>query len=60
MPAASAAPGMSSTPSISPMSQSRWSAAHRREADAAVAHHQVVTPCQLDGDERGSHVTCPS
>ena len=35
----SAAPGMSSTPSISPMSQSCRSGAHRREADAAVAHH---------------------
>ena len=39
MPAVSAAPGMSSTPSISPMSHSWRSGGHRREADAAVAHH---------------------
>ena len=38
MPSASAVPGMSSTPSISWMSQLLAARAHRREADAAVAH----------------------
>ena len=38
MPSVSAVPGMSSTPSMSSMSQSCLARAHRREADAAVAH----------------------
>ena len=33
---------------------------HRCEAHAAVAHDAVVTPCQLDGVMRASHVACPS
>ncbi len=39
MPSASAVPGMSSTPSISWISQSSRLGPHRREADPAVAHH---------------------
>ena len=39
MPSPSAAPGMSSTPSIRPISHSWRSGGHGREADAAVAHH---------------------
>ena len=39
MPSASAAPGMSSTPSISSISSASPARPHRREADAAVAHH---------------------
>ncbi len=38
IPSASAVPGMSSTPSISPMSQFPPCGAHRRETNAAVAH----------------------
>jgi hypothetical protein len=38
MPSARAEPGMSSTPSMSPMSQSRCAGSRRGEADAAVAH----------------------
>ena len=34
------APGMSSTPSISSMRLSRSAGLHRREADAAIAHHR--------------------
>ena len=66
IPSASALPGMSSTPSISSMSHSRRSAAHGREADAAVAEDrgghavparrgQVRVPCGLPV-EVGVHV----
>ena len=41
MPSASAAPGMSSTPSISSIRPSSRPGPHRREADAAVAHHDA-------------------
>ena len=32
----------------------------RSEADAAVAHDAVVTPCHDDGVRYGSHVACAS
>jgi hypothetical protein len=40
MPSASAVPGMSSTPSISSISQLMARRSARCETDAAVAHHQ--------------------
>ena len=40
MPSWSAVPGMSSTPSISSIRNDSLAGAHRREADAAVAHHE--------------------
>ncbi len=40
MPSVMAAPGMSSTPSIKPISQSCLFGIRRREAHAAIAHHQ--------------------
>src|SRR6476646_7967428 len=60
MPSDSALPGMSSTPSISPMSQS-W-----RVGDAGAKptpqfpSTAVVTPCQHDGVRCGSQVAWPS
>ena len=45
-PSARAVPGMSSTPSSSPMSQSWRSGARGREADAAVAHRDRRHPVE--------------
>ena len=61
MPSASAVPGMSSTPSISPIRKSCCRRAHRREADAAVAHHDRgdAVPARRR-QSSGSQVTWPS
>ncbi len=50
MPSARAAPGMSSTPSISSISQSCWSGFTGAKPTPQLPMTTVVTPCQLDGD----------
>ena len=60
MPADSAAPGMSSTPSIRPMSHSCRSGATGAKPTPQLPITTVVTPCQHDGVSSGSHVTWPS
>ncbi len=60
MPSDSAAPGMSSTPSINPMSHSWRSAATGANPTPQLPMTTVVTPCQHDGDSNASHVAWPS
>ena len=60
MPSDRAAPGMSSTPSISPMSHSWRSGATGAKPTPQLPMTTVVTPCQHDGDSSGSHVAWPS
>ena len=54
------APGMPSTPSISPMSQSWRSGAAGAKPTPQLPITTVVTPCHSDGVSSGSHVTWPS
>jgi hypothetical protein len=54
------APGMPSTPSMSPMSQSCRSGAAGANPTPQLPITTVVTPCQIDGVSNGSHVTWPS
>ena len=60
MPAASAVPGMSSTPSMRPMSQSWRLGATGAKPTPQLPITTVVTPCQQEGVSSGSHVICPS
>ena len=60
MPADSAAPGMSSTPSIRPMSQSCLSGCTGAKPTPQLPITTVVTPCQHVGVSSGSQVTWPS
>ncbi len=60
MAARSDAPGMPSTPSMRPISQSRRSGAAGANPTPQLPMTTVVTPCQIDGVSSGSHVTCPS
>ena len=60
MPSASAEPGMSSTASMSPMSQSWRSRADGAKPTPQLPITTVVTPCQDDGVTYGSQVTWPS
>ena len=60
MPSLSAAPGMSSTPSISPMSHSWRSGATGAKPTPQLPITTVVTPCQHDGVSRSSHEAWPS
>jgi hypothetical protein len=60
MPAASAAPGMSSTPSINPISHSCRSGRTGAKPTPQLPITTVVTPCHPDGVSNGSHVACPS
>ncbi len=60
MPSTSAVPGMSSTPSMSWMSQSRLDGSAGAKPTPQLPMTTVVTPCQLDGVISGSHVAWPS
>ena len=60
IPSDSAAPGMSSTPSISPISQSCLSGCTGAKPTPQLPITTVVTPCQHDGVSIGSHVIWPS
>ena len=60
MPSASAVPGMSSTPSMSWMSQSRLSGRAGAKPTPQLPMTMVVTPCQLEGVTSGSQVAWPS
>ncbi len=60
IPADSAAPGMSSTPSISPISHSWRSGATGAKPTPQLPITTVVTPCQHDGVSVSSHVAWPS
>ena len=60
MPSARAVPGMSSTPSISWISQSRLAGSAGAKPTPQLPMTMVVTPCQLDGLTSGSHVAWPS
>jgi len=56
MPTERAAPGMSSTPSIRPMSHSWRSGFTGANPTPQLPITTVVTPCQHDGVSSGSHV----
>ena len=58
--ALSAAPGMSSTPSIKPISHSWRSGATGANPTPQLPMTTVVTPCQQLGVSCSSHVACPS
>ena len=60
IPSASAVPGMSSTPSMRPMSQSWRSGAAGAKPTPQLPITSVVTPCHDEGASSESHVTCPS
>ena len=60
MPSCRAAPGMSSTPSMSWISQSRSDGRAGANPTPQLPITTVVTPCQPDGETSGSHVTWPS
>ena len=60
MPSDSAAPGMSSTPSMRPISQSCLSGATGAKPTPQLPITTVVTPCQQDGDSKASQVAWPS
>ena len=60
MPSARAEPGMSSTPSISEISQSWRSGRAGAKPTPQLPMIAVVTPCQQEGDRSGSQVTWPS
>ncbi len=51
---------MPSTPSMSPMSQSRRSGAAGAKPTPQLPMTTVVTPCHSDGVSSGSQVTWPS
>ena len=57
MPSSSAAPGMSSTPSISWMSHSRRAGSAGANPTPQLPMTIVVTPCHPEGLTSGSHVT---
>ena len=56
MPSSSAAPGMSSTPSISWIRKSRSSGRAGAKPTPQLPITTVVTPCQPDGETSGSQV----
>ena len=60
MPSVSAAPGMSSTPSMRPISQSSLPGATGAKPTPQLPITTVVTPCQLLGESVGSQVIWPS
>ena len=60
MPSESAAPGMSSTPSISSISISCWSGCAGAKPTPQLPTTAVVTPCQPEGSRCGSQVACAS
>ena len=60
IPSASAVPGMSSTPSISWMSQARSVSRAGANPTPQLPMTTVVTPCQPEGDTSGSQVAWPS
>ena len=60
IPSARAVPGMSSTPSISWISQSRRAGSAGAKPTPQLPMTTVVTPCQPDGVISGSQVACPS
>lgn len=60
MPSASAVPGMSSTPSIKPISQSCRSGFVGAKPTPQLPITTVVTPCQLEGAISWSQVAWPS
>ena len=60
MPSAKAAPGMSSTPSMSPISQDSLPGLTGANPTPQFPITTDVTPCQKDGVNSGSQVTCPS
>ena len=59
-PAASAGPGMSSTPSINPISQSWRSGVAGAKPTPQLPITTVETPCHSEGASSGSQVACPS
>ena len=60
IPSLRAAPGMSSTPSIKPMSHSRRSGLAGAKPTPQFPKTVVVTPCQPEGRRWGSQVACAS
>ena len=60
MPSESAAPGMSSTPSMSPINQACLSGRAGANPTPQLPNTTVVTPCQHDGVSSGSQVIWPS
>jgi hypothetical protein len=60
MPSLIAEPGMSSTPSIRPISQSWRSGLTGAKPTPQLPMMTVVQPCQLDGVRYGSQLTCAS
>ena len=60
IPSSSTAPGMSSTPSMSEMSRLCASGRTGAKPTPQLPITAVVTPCQLDGVIRPSHVAWPS
>ena len=60
MPSLSAVPGMSSTPSMRPISQSRRSGLAGAKPTPQLPMTSVVTPCQALGASTSSHVAWPS
>ena len=60
MPAASAVPGMSSTPSISPIRNSSLPLRTGAKPTPQLPITTVVTPCQHDGVSSASQVAWPS
>ena len=60
MPSARAAPGMSSTPSISSIRKSCWPGRTGAKPTPQLPMMAVVTPCQLEGAMTASQVAWPS
>ena len=60
IPSARAAPGMSSTPSMSWINQSCSSGRAGANPTPQLPNTVVVTPCHDDGVSSGSQVACPS
>ncbi len=60
MPSCRAVPGMSSTPSMSSISQSRLAGSTGAKPTPQLPITTVVTPCQPDGASSGSQVAWPS
>ena len=55
-----AVPGMSSTPSISPIRNFSWPGRTGAKPTPQLPMTSVVTPCQHEGVSSGSQVACPS